>query len=383
MASHRKNNHLLFVIGTRPEAIKVAPLIKCINANSTMRVSVCSTGQHKEMLDDVFNIFDIVPDYDLKIMSHGQDLTDISERILTGLKRIISQCSPDAVIVHGDTTTSFIAALAAFYAHVDIYHLEAGLRTGSIKSPWPEEANRKLTATLANLHFAPTESARQNLLLENTPPESIFVTGNTVIDALHLILKKIENDQNSRELIAQRFTAIDFDKKIILVTGHRRENHGLGMNNLCSALIDIVHLSSDCQVVFPVHPNPNVFNTVQKLLGHIPNVHLIEPLSYTDFVFLMSKSFIIISDSGGIQEEAPSLGKPVLVTRDTTERPEAVNAGTVKLVGSEKASIVNEALNLITNENAYNEMSASANPYGDGKASDRILKILEARHLSS
>ena len=380
MLSRKKLKKLLFVIGTRPEAIKMAPAILYIQQHSHITVEVCSTGQHKEMLEGVLELFNLRPQYDLAIMKPGQDLTDVSQRILVGLKEVFRQSCPCAVIVHGDTTTSFIAALSAFYANVDVYHLEAGLRTGSIKSPYPEEANRKLTATLADIHFAPTVSARDNLLAENVSASKIFVTGNTVIDALHYTVKRIETQKSLGQKLSVKFDFVDFSKNVILVTGHRRENHGEGIHNLCKALQLISNSHVECEIVFPVHLNPAVLGPVQKHLGKIENIHLVEPLDYTDFIYLMSKSYLVISDSGGIQEEAPSLGKPVLVTRETTERPEAVAAGTVELVGTNTKKIVSTTLSLFEDKQKYIQMSSSLNPYGDGRASERILKILKDVH---
>jgi UDP-N-acetylglucosamine 2-epimerase (non-hydrolysing) len=381
MYQENKIKKLLFVVGTRPEAIKIAPLILYLQKHSTIDVEICSTGQHKKMLDGVLALFKLRPSYNLAIMKQGQDLTDISQKMLIGLKNAIKQSKPSAVVVHGDTTTSFIAALSAFYAKVDIFHLEAGLRTGTIKSPWPEEANRKLTAALADIHFAPTLRAKENLLAENILASKIFVTGNTVIDALHHILNQIKYDPALKQTLSQKFRFLDFNKKVILVTGHRRENHGEGIYNLCSALQAISKHEAECEIVFPVHLNPAVTGPVRDCLDNIKNIHLIQPLEYADFIYLMSKSYLIISDSGGIQEEAPSLGKPVLVTRETTERPEAVTAGTVKLVGTNTKKIIDTTFQLLQSAKEYEKMSSIVNPYGDGMACERILKIIKDEYF--
>lgn len=371
---------ILLVFGTRPEAIKMAPLVKeLLKFPDEFDTRVCVTAQHREMLDQVLDIFDIKPDYDLNIMKNGQDLFDITSNVIIGLKVVLDDFCPDIVLVHGDTTTSFAASLAAFYKKIKVGHVEAGLRTYNIESPWPEEANRQLTGVLADLHFAPTEKSRKNLISEFKKSDKIFVTGNTVIDALLHTVNKIENDAFLKskliEGLKESYPNIT-KRKFLLVTGHRRENFGDGFINICEALKEIAIRNPDIDIVYPVHFNPNVRSVVNEILNTISNVYLIEPLQYQEFVFIMSQSFFIITDSGGVQEEAPSLGKPVLVMRDTTERPEAVEAGTVKLVGAVKESIVKASQLLIDNNNEYERMSKSHNPYGDGKASLHIVNIL-------
>ena len=371
---------ILLVFGTRPEAIKMAPLVKeLLKFPDEFDTRVCVTAQHREMLDQVLDIFDIKPDYDLNIMKNGQDLFDITSNVIIGLKVVLDDFCPDIVLVHGDTTTSFAASLAAFYKKIKVGHVEAGLRTYNIESPWPEEANRQLTGVLADLHFAPTEKSRKNLISEFKKSDKIFVTGNTVIDALLHTVNKIENDAFLKskliEGLKESYPNIT-KRKFLLVTGHRRENFGDGFVNICEALKEIAIRNPDIDIVYPVHFNPNVRSVVNEILNTISNVYLIEPLQYQEFVFIMSQSFFIITDSGGVQEEAPSLGKPVLVMRDTTERPEAVEAGTVKLVGAVKESIVKASQLLIDNNNEYERMSKSHNPYGDGKASLHIVNIL-------
>jgi UDP-N-acetylglucosamine 2-epimerase (non-hydrolysing) len=373
---------ILLVFGTRPEAIKMAPLVKeCQKNTSNFETKVCVTAQHRQMLDQVLSLFDIVPDYDLNLMKSGQNLYDITTNILLGMKDVLSEFKPDIVLVHGDTTTTSSTALSAFYQQISIGHIEAGLRTQNIYSPWPEEANRQITGVLANYHFAPTITSKKNLLKENKKLESIIVTGNTVIDALFLALDKIKTNKELESKIQEEILNFGYeikeDKKIILVTGHRRENHGQGFINICTALKEIALKNSDIDIVYPVHLNPNVQKPVKEILSNIKNVYLIEPLQYEQFVYMMDKSYFIITDSGGVQEEAPSLGKPVLVMRDTTERPEAVEAGTVKLVGTNKKTIEIEAQKLLDNTVIYNEMSQAHNPYGDGKACSRIIKFLE------
>ncbi|ENV06879.1 MULTISPECIES: non-hydrolyzing UDP-N-acetylglucosamine 2-epimerase [Acinetobacter] len=371
---------ILLVFGTRPEAIKMAPLVKALCSHPEEFITkVCVTAQHREMLDQVLNIFEIKPDYDLNIMKAGQDLFDITANVLLGLKQVLMDFEPEIILVHGDTTTSFSASLAAFYTKIKVGHVEAGLRTYDISSPWPEEANRQLTGVLADVHFAPTEISKINLLNEKKKEERVFVTGNTVIDALLYTVDKIENDQSLLTRISQgiksKYTNFN-NKKFILVTGHRRENFGNGFLNICEALKEIALKNPELDIVYPVHFNPNVRQIVNDTLKGIDNIHLIEPLQYEDFIYLMSKSFFIITDSGGIQEEAPSLGKPVLVMRNTTERPEAVTAGTVKLVGAIKENIVNESQLLIDNYDEFKKMSTAHNPYGDGTASEKIIEIL-------
>ncbi|MCC4261394.1 UDP-N-acetylglucosamine 2-epimerase (non-hydrolyzing) [Pseudomonas aestusnigri] len=366
----------LCVFGTRPEAIKMAPLALQLAADERFDAKVCVTGQHREMLDQVLSLFDLKPDYDLNIMKPGQDLTDVTAGILTGLKPVLAEFKPDIVLVHGDTATTFAASLAAYYQQIPVGHVEAGLRTGNIYSPWPEEGNRKLTGALATLHFAPTETSRQNLLNEGVGEERILVTGNTVIDALLDVVAKLEASQSLQAQFSQQFNFLQADKKLILVTGHRRESFGGGFERICRALVDTAKAHPEVQVVYPVHLNPNVREPVNRLLQGIENVHLIEPLDYLPFVYLMNRAHLILTDSGGIQEEAPSLGKPVLVMRDTTERPEAVEAGTVKLVGTDTDMIVKRLNLLLSDETAYAAMSRAHNPYGDGRACSRIQEGL-------
>lgn len=366
----------LCVFGTRPEAIKMAPLALALAADDRFESKVCVTGQHREMLDQVLELFAIEPDFDLNIMRPGQDLTDVTTSILQGMKVVFAEFKPDVVLVHGDTATTFAASLAAYYQQIPVAHVEAGLRTGNIYSPWPEEANRKLTGTLANLHFAPTETSRANLLREGIAAKSVIVTGNTVIDALLDIVKRLDNDAELNAQASAPSAFLDPIRKIILVTGHRRESFGDGFERICQALIEIVQRHPDVDIVYPVHLNPNVREPVNRLLKGIHNIHLIEPLDYLPFVSLMNRAHIILTDSGGIQEEAPSLGKPVLVMRDTTERPEAVDAGTVKLVGTDTGNIVSELHRLLTDQDAYRTMSYAHNPYGDGHACGRIIDAL-------
>ncbi|EJI85732.1 UDP-N-acetylglucosamine 2-epimerase [Alishewanella aestuarii B11] len=366
----------LIVFGTRPEAIKMAPLVHALAADSRFEAKVCVTAQHREMLDQVLALFEIRPDYDLNIMKAGQTLTDVTTGILKGLQPILSEFKPDVVLVHGDTATTLATSLAAYYQQIKVGHVEAGLRTGNIYSPWPEEGNRKLTGALASFHFAPTTTSQQNLLAENVAQASISVTGNTVIDALLLVKQKIEQKIELANILASRYPFLDVNKKMILVTGHRRESFGGGFERICEALRQIAVNYPNCQIVYPVHLNPNVQEPVNRLLAGLSNVFLIEPQDYLPFVYLMMRSHIILTDSGGIQEEAPSLGKPVLVMRDTTERPEAVAAGTVKLVGTDVGKIFSEVTSLLTNGEAYENMSRAHNPYGDGKACQRILDTL-------
>ena len=373
---------ILIVFGTRPEAIKMAPLIKEFEKyENDFEVKVCVTAQHRSMLDQVLDIFDIHVDFDLNIMKHNQDLYDVTSKVLLKMRNVLREINPELVIVQGDTTTTFATSLASFYEKIPIGHVEAGLRTGNMYSPWPEEMNRKLTSCIARYHFPPTETSKKNLIEEGVDPQSLFVTGNTVIDALFMIIEKIKSDKklakSIKEEIKQKGYSVSNDKKLILVTGHRRENFGEGFINICEALREIAIKYKDFDILYPVHLNPNVQKPVYKILSDFKNVFLIEPIDYLPFVYLMSNSYIIITDSGGIQEEAPSLGKPVLVMRDTTERPEAVDAGTVKIVGTDKDRIVKETGLLIENQKIYNEMSMAHNPYGDGKACQRILKILK------
>lgn len=370
-----KFKKILLVFGTRPEAIKMAPLVLELKKRSELDIKVCVTAQHREMLDQVLNLFDLTPDFDLDLMQPGQDLYDITSRALLGLKEVLLEAKPDLVLVHGDTTTTFSASLAAFYQKIPVGHIEAGLRTGDIYSPWPEEINRKLTGSLTQLHFAPTEKSQQNLLVENISGDNIFVTGNTVIDALLQVVDIIKTDSELNQQLKDQFHFIDSSKKLILVTGHRRESFGGGFERICQALKSLAD-RGDVQVIYPVHLNPNVKEPVDRILAGVKNVHLITPLDYLPFVYLMSQSYLILTDSGGVQEEAPSLGKPVLVMRDTTERPEAIQAGTVKLVGTDLNYIVEQAINLLDNEQEYEKMSIAHNPYGDGKACSRIADII-------
>ncbi len=365
----------LVVFGTRPEAIKMAPVVTQMKANFGGEVRVCVTAQHRQMLDQVLNLFGIVPEYDLNLMKPGQDLTDITANVLTALRSVLDDYSPDVVLVHGDTTTTFAASLAAYYKKIPVAHVEAGLRTGNIYSPWPEEMNRKLTGSIAAFHFAPTETSRDNLLRESVAAASIHVTGNTVIDALLDVVKKIDSDQTLKSGLEQQFSFLNPQKRTILITGHRRENFGKGFEEICHALAKLAE-RDDVELVYPVHLNPNVQEPVRRLLAGLPNVHLIDPLDYLPFVYLMNRSYLIITDSGGIQEEAPSLGKPVLVIRDTTERPEAVEAGTVKLVGTDAGKICKETNALLHDAAAYERMAFAHNPYGDGHAAKRIADIL-------
>ena len=370
---------VMVVFGTRPEAIKMAPLVKGLQAKAgEIETVVCVTAQHREMLDQVLKLFDIVPEHDLNIMKPGQDLFDITSNILLGLKGVLQQEKPDLVLVHGDTTTTLATSLAAYYARVPVGHVEAGLRTGNKHSPFPEEMNRKLTGSIADIHFAPTAASRDNLLREGIAADAIHVTGNTVIDALLAVVDKLRNDTALKAELAQRFSFLNPERRLILVTGHRRENFGEGFQNICEALADIAAEHDDVEILYPVHLNPNVRQPVNDILAArgLANVHLIEPVDYLPFLYLMDRSYIIVTDSGGIQEEAPSLGKPVLVMRDTTERPEAVEAGTVKLVGTSREAIVSEARRLLVDGDAYTTMSRAHNPYGDGNAVQRIVQAV-------
>lgn len=373
---------VLTVFGTRPEAIKMAPLVHALAKDPYFEAKVCVTAQHREMLDQVLHLFSIVPDYDLNIMQPGQGLTEITCRILEGLKPILESFSPDVVLVHGDTTTTIAASLAAFYQRIPVGHVEAGLRTGDLSSPWPEEANRTLTGHLAMYHFAPTENSRHNLLRENVGDKKIFVTGNTVIDALFWVRDSVLNNEALQCELAGRYPFLENDKKLILVTGHRRESFGRGFEEICQALAEIAAKHDDVQIVYPVHLNPNVSEPVNRILGHVDNVILIEPQDYLPFLWLMNRAWLILTDSGGIQEEAPSFGKPVLVMRDTTERPEAVEAGTVRLVGTNKQRIVEEVTRLLSNHAAWHAMSHAHNPYGDGHACGRILHALKNNRVT-
>jgi len=372
---------ILLVFGTRPEAIKMAPLVKALQAQPALQVKVCVTAQHRHMLDQVLSLFDIEPDFDLNLMKPGQDLYDITSGVLLGMKSVLADWRPDAVLVHGDTSTTFAATLAAFYQRIPVGHVEAGLRTGNLYSPWPEEANRKLTSTLAHWHFAPTATSRANLLREGVAAPSVHVTGNTVIDALLQVREKIVGNSILKQQFERTFSFLDPARRVVLVTGHRRENFGQGFENICQALARIATAHADVQVVYPVHLNPQVQEPVRRLLGGVDNVHLIEPLDYLPFVYLMDRSTLILTDSGGIQEEAPSLGKPVLVMRDTTERPEAVEAGTVRLVGTDADAIATQAGLLLSSPKAYEAMAFAHNPYGDGFACERIAQALLADTL--
>ncbi|WP_372588108.1 non-hydrolyzing UDP-N-acetylglucosamine 2-epimerase [Aeromonas hydrophila] len=370
-----KAQRVLIVFGTRPEAIKMAPIVKAFQANRKVDVRVCVTGQHREMLDQVLNLFEIEPEYDLNIMKPGQDLTDVTTAILQGLKPVFAEFKPDRILVHGDTATSFAATLAAYYHRIAVGHVEAGLRTGNIYSPWPEEGMRRLTGGIADQHYTPTISSLKNLIMENIAPETIFVTGNSVIDALIEVSHRIDKNVGMKAELAARFPFLDQSKKLILVTGHRRENHGDGFERICKALA-ILAKRDDVQIVYPVHLNPNVQEPVNRNLKGLDNVHLIEPQDYLPFVYLMKQSYLILTDSGGIQEEAPTLGKPVLCMRDTTERPAAVKAGTVRLVGTCDETIVTETVRLLDDELAYQVMSHANNPYGDGRTSQRIVEAV-------
>ena len=367
---------VLTVFGTRPEAIKMAPLVHALAADERFESKCCVTAQHREMLDQVLELFKITPDYDLNLMKAGQTLPEVTSRILLELTPVLKEFKPDVVLVHGDTATTFAASLAAYYEQIAVGHVEAGLRTGNIYSPWPEEGNRKLTGSLTKYHLAPTENSKANLLKENVAAENISVTGNTVIDALLLVKQQIESDTDLSNSLAGQFPMLDENKKLILVTGHRRESFGGGFERICEALAQTAKEHPDCQILYPVHLNPNVQEPVKRILNDVNNVHLIEPQQYLPFVYLMNRSHIILTDSGGIQEEAPSLGKPVLVMRDTTERPEAVDAGTVRLVGTNIAKITSALNELLTNDESYKTMSRAHNPYGDGKACQRICDIL-------
>ena len=376
----------MLVFGTRPEAIKMAPLVKELQGRKEFETIVCVTAQHRQMLDQVLNLFEITPDYDLNIMKAGQDLYDVTSRVLTGMRDVFAQVVPDVVLVHGDTTTSTAAALAAFYKQIPVGHVEAGLRTHNIYSPWPEEMNRQITGRIAAYNFAPTPLSRKNLLLENVSEESIFVTGNTVIDALHWVTKKLKSSDTMQSELSDFLRGAGYDvnrlangRKLVLITGHRRENFGDGFISMCSAIRNLNEKYPDVDFVYPMHLNPNVRKPIAEVFGEVPpaNMFFIEPLDYLPFVFLMEKSNLVLTDSGGIQEEAPGLGKPVLVMRDTTERPEALEAGTVKLVGTDYDKIVNEVSRLLDDKNYYESMSKAVNPYGDGMACPRILEALK------
>jgi len=367
---------VLTVFGTRPEAIKMSPLVRELENDPRFEVQVCVTAQHREMLDQVLNIFNIKPNYDLDIMRNNQNLFDITALIITGLMKVYDEFKPDYILVHGDTSTTFAASLAAYYKKIAICHIEAGLRSGNLYSPWPEEANRKLTGVLAKYHFAPTKDSATNLLNENIDNETIFITGNTVIDALFLAKKIISSDISIKNSFMHKFQFLDTNKKMILVTGHRRENFGTGFKNICEAIKKVAELNPEIQIVYPVHLNPNVQDPVNRILSSINNVYLIDPCEYLEFVYLMDNSYLILTDSGGIQEEAPSIGKPVLLMRENTERPEGIASGAVKLVGTDVKKIVDSVNILLNNYDVYKKMSSSINPYGDGNASKRICNII-------
>lgn len=380
---------ILLVFGTRPEAIKMAPLVKKLQSMpEDFQTIVCVTGQHREMLDQVLHIFDIIPDYDLNIMKQGQDLYDVTSRVLLGMREVLKEVQPDMVLVHGDTTTSTAAALAAFYQQIPVGHVEAGLRTGNIYSPWPEEMNRLMTGRIATYHFSPTPLSKQNLLRENVNENNILVTGNTVVDALHMVVERLQNDEDLRAEQDRVLAAAGYDvhrledgKKLVLITGHRRENFGDGFIHICTAIRDLKNKYKEVDFVYPMHLNPNVRKPIHEVFGEdlsdLGNLFFIEPLQYLEFVHLMAKSTIVLTDSGGIQEEAPGLGKPVLVMRDTTERPEALESGTVHLVGTDYDKIVNEVSTLLEDAEAYEKMSKAVNPYGDGHACERIVDFLK------
>lgn len=376
--------NVLMVFGTRPEAIKMAPVHAALVKEPSINVRVAVTGQHRDMLDQVLRLFQIVPDYDLQIMKPGQELTEITAAVLTGLKPVLDECQPDLLLVHGDTTTTLSASLAAYYAQVPVGHVEAGLRTGNIYSPWPEEINRKVAGAMASLHFAPTERSKANLLAEGVAPSNVTVTGNTVIDALLDVVERVEKDAVLSDELDERLgldSSLKSGRRIILVTGHRRESHGGGFERICDALAQLA-MRPDVEIIYPVHLNPNVKGPVERRLSNLSNVRLISPQDYLPFVQLMRRAELILTDSGGVQEEAPSLGKPVLVMRDTTERPEAVEAGTVKLVGTDTATIVSEVTRLLDDRAAYSSMSFAHNPYGDGSAAARIVDSIQSWETS-
>tara|TARA_B100000242_G_scaffold291616_1_gene265261 strand:- start:641 stop:1759 length:1119 start_codon:yes stop_codon:yes gene_type:complete len=366
---------ILTVIGTRPEAIKMAPLIKILN-ESKLNHKLCITGQHREMLDQVLSVFGINADYDLDVMRKGQNPEEVFATILNKMSQIYSKFKPDLVLVHGDTVSTSSAAMSAYFNQIKIGHIEAGLRTGNIYAPWPEEINRKVTATMTDLHFCPTKKAKENLIKENVAPEKIYVTGNTVIDALFLMLETIDKNQLLKNQIKQKLNFLK-NEKIILVTGHRRESFGDGLKNICNALLKIAKNNPLVEIVYPVHPNPNVQNPIQDLLSDQGNIHLIEPLDYPTFVYLMKQSYLIITDSGGVQEEAPSLKKPVLVTRKITERPEAIKENAVLLVGTDENKIIDECNSILNDTKKYESMITPINPYGDGTAANQIYKVIK------
>lgn len=381
---------VLLVFGTRPEAVKMAPLVRELAAHGeAFETRVCVTAQHRTMLDQILDAFEIRPHYDLDVMISGQDLYDVTTHVLGGIRPVLTQFAPDLVLIQGDTTTTFVTALAAYYEQIDVGHVEAGLRTGNIYAPFPEEINRQLTTKLSKFHFAPTMRNRDNLLRENVEAERIAVTGNTVIDALLMVVDRLENDRQRRDLIVTNIRQaglepeiLESGRRIVLVTGHRRESFGAGFNDICEALRELAGRQNEVEVIYPVHLNPNVREPVGRILADIDNVHLIEPLPYEEFVHLMSKAHIILTDSGGIQEEAPALGKPVLVMRQNTERPEAVDAGTARLVGTDRTAIVAGVEELLTDAGSYRRMAAATNPYGDGTAAEKIVRFLTA-HLQA
>ncbi|MDO5657529.1 MAG: UDP-N-acetylglucosamine 2-epimerase (non-hydrolyzing) [Paracoccus sp. (in: a-proteobacteria)] len=369
---------VMTVFGTRPEAIKMAPVARALITDPRFHSVICVTGQHREMLDQVTALFGLTPDHDLDVMKAGQDLYGVTSSILTGMQPVLEAERPDLVLVHGDTATTLAGTLAAYYARVPVGHVEAGLRTGNIYSPWPEEGNRRVTGALATLHFAPTQTSREALLREGVDPARIAVTGNTVIDALLDVVARLEADRDLSDGMASRFGFLDSGRRMVLVTGHRRESFGGGFERICAALAALADRFGDVDIVYPMHMNPNVREPVTRLLGSRPNIHLIEPQDYLPFVWLMNRAHLIITDSGGVQEEAPSLGKPVLVMRDTTERPEALEAGTVRLVGTDATRIETEAARLLDDDAAWRKMSRAHNPYGDGRATARILDMIAA-----
>ena len=374
MATNNKNPvRVMTVFGTRPEAIKMAPLVKALDAEPKVEAISCSTGQHRDMLDQVLDIFEITPDHDLAVMRPAQSLFDVTTNVLMGMEKLLKETKPDLVLVHGDTTSAFAGALAAFYLNIPVGHVEAGLRTGDMQHPFPEEMNRTFIDSISQMMFAPTQGSKDLLLKENLSADKIFITGNTVIDALQDTVQRTENDPTLNAAFSKEFEFLDPNKKLILVTGHRRENFGQGIQNLCDSLVELSKID-DVEILFPVHLNTNVKGPVHDALSNHDNIHLIEPVDYVGFVYLMNRSYLVITDSGGIQEEAPSLGKPVLVTREQTERPEAVTSGVAKLVGSDPSVIVGTASKLIHDPEFYQSMSLAQNPYGDGLASKRIVE---------
>ena len=374
--------NILVVFGTRPEAIKMAPVVKACKARQELEVKVCVTAQHRQMLDQVMEIFGLKADFDLNVMAPNQTLADVTCKVLKGMEGVFAEWKPDMILVQGDTTTVMAAALAAFYHKIEVGHVEAGLRTGNILSPWPEEMNRLIAGNLATLHFAPTPRSRDNLLRENKDPNTVFVTGNTVIDALHDAVRIMDSDAELTTSLATRFLFLDPGKRLVLVTGHRRENFGEGFIHICNAIARVA-ARSDVQIVYPMHMNPNVRKPVTEILGHLDNVKLIEPLDYLSFLYMMRKSYLIMTDSGGVQEEAPSLGKPVIVMRDTTERPEAVDAGTVILAGTATDAMASAAERLLDDKAFYEKMAHAVNPYGDGLAAGRIAEIVAGVHAGA